>query len=233
MAKANYLGQIRKRMDDLQKEFSALTEAYSLLSSASGTRGRKAILPSLSDLVDSTAVKPGKKAGRPAKPGRPGRPAGSKSKPGSKKPGPKPKTDDAPSKPVKSGRKPGRPAGKVAAKAVAKPAGKRGRPAGKSSGASKGKRSRIGNISGKIIDIVAKGNRFTTNSVITDKLVPLYPGKDRADLGKYISVILANMKARKELIVITVDAKGNKMRSGLWGLPTWFDGGKPKNEFLK
>jgi hypothetical protein len=52
-------------------------------------------------------------------------------------------------------------------------------------------------------------------------------------LGKYISVILANMKSRKELAVVTQDAKGNKMRSGLWGLPTWFEGAKPKVEFLK
>jgi hypothetical protein len=41
------------------------------------------------------------------------------------------------------------------------------------------------------------------------------------------------MKARKELAVVTQDSKGNKMRSGLWGLPTWFDGTKPKAEFLK
>jgi hypothetical protein len=69
--------------------------------------------------------------------------------------------------------------------------------------------------------------------VITDKLTGLYPGKSRSDLGKYISVILANMKARKELSVLTQDAKGNKMRSGLWGLPTWFEGTKPKAEYLK
>ncbi|MFN5295046.1 MAG: hypothetical protein ACK5BL_05905, partial [Flavobacteriales bacterium] len=70
-------------------------------------------------------------------------------------------------------------------------------------------------------------------SVITDKLAGLYPGKSRSDLGKYISVILANMKSRKELAVVTQDAKGNKMRSGLWGLPNWFEGSKPKTEFLK
>ena len=84
-----------------------------------------------------------------------------------------------------------------------------------------------------VVAFVSKNSRFTTNSVITDKLSTLYPGKSRADLGKYISVILSNMKARKELAVVTQDAKGNKMRSGLWGLPTWFDGSKPKVEFLK
>ena len=81
--------------------------------------------------------------------------------------------------------------------------------------------------------MVGKSGRFMTNSQITDRLAALYPNKSRSDLGKYISVILANMKARKELSVVTVDEKGNKMRSGLWGLTTWFDGSKPKNEFLK
>lgn len=103
----------------------------------------------------------------------------------------------------------------------------------KSRGRKSGKRNRIPNLAEKIQEIVGKNSRFTTNSVITDKLAGLYPGKSRSDLGKYISVILANMKARKELAVVTQDAKGNKMRSGLWGLPTWFEGTKPKPEFLK
>ncbi len=227
MAKANYLSQIRKRMDDLQKEFSALSEAHELLSAATGTRGRKAKLPTLGELVNS--VRP--KAKKKSRSGRPGRPPGSKSKPGSKKPGPKPNSSKAAAKspvvkaesktlkaPKAAGKKRGR---KPSSKAVkAKPA-------------VSGKRKRIANVSGKITDIVAKANRFTTNSFITDKLVSLYPDKSRVDLGKYISVILANMKSRKELLVLTTDSKGNKMRSGLWGLPSWFDGSKPKSEFLK
>ncbi|MBX7050853.1 MAG: hypothetical protein K1X54_02345 [Flavobacteriales bacterium] len=185
MAKANYLGQIRKRMDSLRKEYSALTEAYTLLSSASGTRGRKAAIPSLEALVSVASVTNGRKAGKKTKgTGKRGRPAL------------KPK----------------------AAKSVGRPSGKR---------------RRNGNISTKIVDIVTKNNRFTTNSVITDKLVSLYPGKDRAELGKYISVILANMKARKELVVLTTDAQGKKMRSGLWGLPSWVEGNKPKATYLK
>ncbi len=185
MAKANYLGQIRKRMDSLRKEYGALTEAYSLLSSASGTRGRKAAIPSLDELVSATSGTVGRKAAKKSKvKGKRGRPAL------------KPKASKGP-----------------------------GRPSGK--------RRRNGNVSSKIVDIVAKNNRFTTNSVITDKLVPLYPGKDRAELGKYISVILANMKARKELVVLTTDSQGKKMRSGLWGLPSWVEGTKPKAAYLK
>lgn len=185
MAKANYLGQIRQRMESLRKEYGALSEAYSLLSSATGTRGRKAAIPSLDALVAATSEPVSRKAG----------------------------------KKVKGTGKRGRPA--LKSKAV------------KSVGRPSGKRRRNGNVSSKIVDIVAKNNRFTTNSVITDKLVPLYPGKDRADLGKYISVILANMKSRKELVVLTTDAQGKKMRSGLWGLPSWMDGNKPKGSFLK
>jgi len=205
MAKANYLNQIRKRMDDIQQEYTALSEAYQLLSSASGTRGKKATLPGLGEAIVSTVSKSKRK------PGRPGRPAGAKSKAGSKKPGPKPSA----AAPKKAGRPAGRPAKSGNAKS-AKSGGRRNK-----------------NISGKIVEIVSKANRFTTNSNITDKIVSLYPGKDRAELGKYISVILANMKARKELSVITVDAKGKKMRSGLWGLPSWFDGNKPKADYLK
>jgi hypothetical protein len=107
------------------------------------------------------------------------------------------------------------------------------KPAVKSAGKNSGKRNRIPNLAEKIQEIVGKNARFTTNSVITDKLAGLYPGKSRSDLGKYISVILANMKSRKELAVVTQDSNGNKMRSGLWGLPTWFEGTKPKVEFLK
>ncbi len=210
MAKANYLSQIRKRMDDIQQEYSALSEAFQLLSSATGTRGRKPSLPGLGEILAGTTNKVKRRKGKP------GRPAGSKSKPGSKKPGPKLVAGSTAS-PKKAGRPAGRPAGSGKSKSA------------KSSG--DGKRNK--NISGRIVEIVGKANRFTTNSNITDKIVTLYPGKDRAELGKYISVILANMKARKELGVITTDSKGNKMRSGLWGLPSWFDGSKPKAEYLK
>ena len=245
MAKANYLSQIRKRMDDLQKEFSALSEAHRLLAAATGTRGRKANLPTLGEMVTSIQPKAKKKGStgkpgrpsKPGKPGKPGRPPGSRSKAGSKKPGPKPKAAKAKAsaKPTTSKPATSNVEAKVAA-VVSKPRRKKSKASKKPvnvKSAAGGKRKRIGNVSGKITDIVAKANRFTTNSFITDKLVSLYPDKSRTDLGKYISVILANMKSRKELLVLTTDAKGNKMRSGLWGLPSWFDGAKPKTEFLK
>jgi hypothetical protein len=208
MAKSNYLAQIKSRMTELQKEYNALTEAYQLLSTASGTRGRKAASPSLGDVssVPSSYA--------PKKKGKRGRPAGAKNKAAGKAP------KVAAPKAAKG--KPGRPKAAKAAKAakVAKP--------GKT-----GKRSRIPNLSVKIQEMVAKSGRFMTNSQITDRLASLYPNKPRTDLGKYISVILANMKSRKELNVVTVDDKGNRMRSGLWGLTNWFDGQKPKSEFLK
>lgn len=228
MAKANYLSQIRKRMDDLQKEFNALSEAHQLLSAATGTRGRKANLPTLGELVNSIQPKAKKKSST----GRPGRPPGSRSKPGSKKPGPKSKVSK-----VKTSSKVAVSKAETKVAAVVAKSGRKKSKASKKQAKAKsaggGKRKRIANVSGKITDIVAKANRFTTNSYITDKLVSLYPEKSRADLGKYISVILANMKSRKELLVLITDSNGNKMRSGLWGLPSWFDGNKPKTEFLK
>jgi len=254
MAKAIYLAQIRNRMESIQKEYNALSEAYQILQRVGTARGRKAKIPTLHEML-GVEVK--------EKTGKRGRPPGAKNKPGAKKPGPKPKTDspinkvadDARKALVKPGtRKRGRPAKAVKvekAPAAAAPIQKISKPAKKSGAKPKiaakpakkdavkpsskksGKRNRIPNLAEKIQDIVSKNARFTTNSVITDKLSALYPGKSRADLGKYISVILSNMKARKELAVVTQDAKGNKMRSGLWGLPNWFEGTKPKVEFLK
>jgi hypothetical protein len=260
MAKAIYLAQIRNRMESIQKEYNALSEAYQILDRVGSTRGRKAKIPTLQEMLGSEVkVRTGKR----------GRPPGAKNKPGSKKPGPKTKAvkvvasaETKASEEVKKtvvkpiGAKRGRPAKAIKpvkiektqaavasvsksikptaksakSKSVAKPASKAApRPKAKKQGT----RNRIPNLAEKIQEIVSKNARFTTNSVITDKLAGLYPGKSRSDLGKYISVILANMKARKELAVVTQDAKGNKMRSGLWGLPNWFEGTKPKVEFLK
>jgi len=258
MAKAIYLAQIRSRMESIQREYNALSEAYQILQRVDSGRGRKAKIPTLQEMLGAEVkVKTGKR----------GRPPGAKNKPGAKKPGPKPsmvKVAPMPTpkvvvdnkkvvvkpvaakrgRPVKSSKsgvkektnaaaavvsKPAKSEAPVAVKAKAKVATKSAVKAGKKSG----KRNRIPNLAEKIQEIVGKNARFTTNSVITDKLAGLYPGKSRSDLGKYISVILANMKSRKELAVVTQDAKGNKMRSGLWGLPSWFEGSKPKVEFLK
>lgn len=198
MAKAKYLGQIKQRIDQIKKEYAALSQAYELLSSAGGTRGRKAAIPSLEEVVSQISAAPAAKGKR----GRPSKKAA----------------------PVKAKGKRGRPAGKASKSAVKVP---------KPAVAKKGKRARNANLSSTIREIVAKNGRFTTSSQITDKVSSMYPGKDRSELGKYISVILANMKKRRELSVITVDDKGNKMRSGLWGLPTWFDGQKPKSDYIK
>lgn len=137
----------------------------------------------------------------------------------------------APSAPVKKGKR-GRPAGSKNA-ATAKKTGPKTGPKKAAKKTSGGKRRRIGNLSERIIEILTKSNRFMTNSQITDKLVALYPDKDRSYLGKYMSVILSIAKNKKQLSSITKDKKGNKLRSSLWGLPTWFDGNNPKADHLK
>lgn len=258
MAQAIYLAKIRTRMESIQKEYNSLLEAYRILQSVGSSRGRKAFIPSLQQML-GTEVK--------VKTGKRGRPPGAKNKPGAKKTGPKkvsvlPVASSSPIEPalnenvivdqkpvtrkpmaqkktakaVKASKPKATKKGIVkplvkAKKAVEKPAAKKQIKPTKPS--KPGKRNRIPDLAEKIQNIVGSSARFTTNSVITDKLASLYPGKSRSDLGKYISVILANMKARKELAVVTQDAKGNKMRSGLWGLPSWFEGTKPKVEFLK
>lgn len=204
--KVNYLVLIRQRMEGIRKEYTALKEAYAMLEVAASVRGRKVVLPNLEDAVEAP-----RKPGRPAK--AKAKSAGPKRSPGR----PKKAASAAPVQPkTKKAEKPAK------SKKLVAPKLKPGK-----------KRTRIPNLAEHIQELVAKHGRFTTNAQITDKLAVMYPGKSRSDLGKYISVILANMKTRKELAVVTVDAKGNKMRSGLWGLTSWFDGNKPKAEFLK
>lgn len=204
--KVNYLVLIRQRMEGIRKEYTALKEAYAMLEVAASVRGRKVVLPNLEDAIEAP-----RKPGRPAK--AKAKSAGPKRSPGR----PKKAASAAPVQPkTKKAEKPAK------SKKLVAPKLKPGK-----------KRTRIPNLAEHIQELVAKHGRFTTNAQITDKLAVMYPGKSRSDLGKYISVILANMKTRKELAVVTVDAKGNKMRSGLWGLTSWFDGNKPKAEFLK
>jgi hypothetical protein len=131
------------------------------------------------------------------------------------------------SKPAKKGKR-GRPVGSGKKAAPIKQVKRKpGRPKATDNG------GRVGNLSERIVKVITKSNRFMTNSEITNKLVALYPDKDRSYLGKYMSVILSNLKHRKELRGITVDKEGNRMRSALWGLPTWFDGNNGKSEYLK
>jgi hypothetical protein len=208
MAKqVNYLVLIRQRMESIRKEYAALKEAYVMLESAAALRGRKVAIPNLDEVTGA--------------PKKPGRPAKVKVKAGKRSPGrPRKLVEGADAK--QKATKPKKASKPASAKKLVAPKLKPGK-----------KRTRIPNLAEHIQELVAKHGRFTTNAQITDKLAVMYPGKSRSDLGKYISVILANMKTRKELGVVTVDAKGNKMRSGLWGLMTWFDGNKPKSEFLK
>lgn len=142
-----------------------------------------------------------------------------------------PTASAAPAAPAKKGKR-GRPPGSKNAPNAKKTGPKTG-PKKVVKKAAGGKRRRIGNLSERIIEILTKSNRFMTNSQITDKLVALYPDKDRSYLGKYMSVILSIAKNKKQLSSITKDKKGNKLRSSLWGLPTWFDGNHPKADHLK
>lgn len=119
--------------------------------------------------------------------------------------------------------KPGKAAKKAAKKATPKKQGGRGKRDGQ----------RVGDLAGRIVEYITKSNRFVTNAQITDRLVALYPNKDRSYLGKYMSVILSIMKGKKQLSSITKDRSGKKLRSSLWGLPQWFDGNSPKQEYLR
>jgi hypothetical protein len=85
MANANFINQIRQHMDQLQREYAALSEAYRILIASGGGRGRRPSIPSLNMGDGSFPV---------VRTGRRGRPPGAKNKPGYKKPGPKPKNPE-------------------------------------------------------------------------------------------------------------------------------------------
>jgi len=265
MAKNNFLVLIRKRIEEIHKEYSALRNAYETLEKVAGLRGRKVSIPELTDLIKS------EKSSKPVKKGKRGRPRKvsisesiaptneskkPKGKRGRKKLIKSIATKDASSiskkeketikskikSTEKTSKKPvGRPRLNKEIKksestpkatnnisSASKKAPKNSRKSGK-----KGPRTRVPNLASRITEIIKTANRFVTNAEITDKLASTYPSKDKAQLSKYLSVVMAQMKGRKEAGVVVKDHKGKRMRSGLWGLPNWFENGKPKNEFLK
>jgi outer membrane biosynthesis protein TonB len=216
MANHKVLDDIRKEMSKLEKEYKALTEAYNLIASSAGQphAPRSNLSAALSKVSSAPKAKAETKA--PA-------PKTKKEAPAKKEAKPKRAAKTAQS--VKA---------KAAVKATPKVALKKTTNKAAKKSSSKGqKRGRVGNLSSLIQDTISKSGRYMTNSQITDKIVSKYPGKDRSDLGKYISVILAIMKGKKLLACVTVDSQGNRMRSGLWGLPNWFDGAKPRQEYMK
>jgi len=266
MAKNNFLVLIRKRIEEIHKEYSALRTAYDTLEKVAGLRGRKVSIPELSDLLatDKSEKQPKKgKRGRPRKypiteninsinetkkaKGKRGRKKliktslinegsglnttsketskgkeKSASNKASKRPVGRPKLIKVVDKLDKKNKSKSASAPK--AKKSAKKSSKRNQ---------KSPRTRVPNLASRITDIIKVANRFVTNAEITDKLSSTYPSKDKAQLSKYLSVVMAQMKGRKEAGVVVKDNKGKRMRSGLWGLPNWFENGKPKNEYLK
>lgn len=266
MAKNNFLVLIRKRMDEIHREYNALRSAYETLDKVSGLRGRKVVIPDLAKWVgDGENVIPKEKKGKRGRPRK--NPlitaenvkVETKTKKGKRG---RKKTVVAPSKELTSTTKTiakedktpkvalkaelpkkrrGRPKLNKSKEKLAKPVKLKSvksipkvrKPKLRSSVGKKQKRTRVPNLAGRIREIMKEHNRFITNAEITDKLADTYPSKDKVQLSKYLSVVMSQMKGRKEAAVIVKDHKGNRMRSGLWGLPNWFENGKPKNEFLK
>lgn len=266
MAKNNFLVLIRKRIEEIHKEYSALRSAYDTLEKVAGLRGRKVSIPELSELIES------EKSSKPVKKGKRGRPRKvsitesikptnevkkPKGKRGRKKLLKSISTNET-SGIIKKEKENIKSKNKSAEKTSKKPVGRPklnkenkksdsepkttrnnsssvSKKAAKIPRKSKQKapRTRVPNLAGRITDIIKAANRFVTNSEITDKLASTYPSKDKAQLSKYLSVVMAQMKGRKEASVVVKDHKGKRMRSGLWGLPNWFENGKPKNEYLK
>jgi len=236
MAKNNFLVLIRKRIEEIHKEYSALRLAYETLEKVAGLRGRKVSIPDLSGLLDTDKSEKQPKKG---KRGRPRKYPITENK--------NPINETRKSKGKRGRKKLNKSAsivenvgsnkaeifkGKEKPKQVKVPKVKK---SAKSAikRIQKSSRTRVPNLAGRITDIIKGANRFVTNAEITDKLTSTYPSKDKAELSKYLSVVMSQMKGRKEAGVVVKDHKGKRMRSGLWGLPNWFENGKPKNEYLK
>lgn len=105
------LNDIKSEITVLERRIKVLVDAANLIASESAGRGRKTkVTSNLDSLLHELGKKPRKSTGKR------GRPAGSRNKPGAKKPGPK-KKSSAETKPtaVKSGKKRGRPSKKASA----------------------------------------------------------------------------------------------------------------------
>lgn len=231
------LQEIRKQISAREKELTALVQAANLLSATAAGRGRKVLIKSnlasiLADANTEDDAEPGKrKRGRPAGTGK--KKAASK---GTGKRGRPAKNDKAPVAKKGTGKR-GRPPG-TKNKPGAKKTGPKSSNATSTPVKSKpvkknSKRNRVPNLSGKIVELIKDSKKFVSNSHITDQLLALYPGKDRGYMGKYISVILSNMRVKKVLGNVTADAKGTRLPSALWGLSEWFDGKAPRAEYMK
>jgi hypothetical protein len=89
--------------------------------------------------------------------------------------------------------------------------GKRGRPVGTSA-------SLKGNLTQMLNDMVVGKNKFVHSRDIVSGMLKKFPGEDRADFGKKISVLLASLKKQGRLVTYK---DGGYRKNMYWGSPAW------------
>jgi hypothetical protein len=138
-------------------------------------------------------------------------------KPGKKR-GPKPSSEASDKVYKKRGPKPGKKRGP-------KPGGaKKGKPvAGK----------RVDNVNGKILDGMKAAGKMMNNAEIASGLAAYYPQKTKIQVNKYASILLNQLMNDKKVKRTHLDLQGKKLSSYYWGLPNWFDGDKPKGQYMR
>lgn len=95
-----------------------------------------------------------------------------------------------------------------------------------------GKRRRVTGLTTAIQEALKKHGKLMTNSELTNKLASSYPAKTKPELSRYLSIILSNMKAEGIINSHKFDKQGKPTRHGYWGLANWFDGHKPKSNYM-
>jgi len=83
-----------------------------------------------------------------------------------------------------------------------------------------------------IVQLFKKENRLLKTKEIVNLL---YPSIDEATLSEYVitvSGVLTGLRRRKKIKQSKEDKKGNG-KGHFYGLPDWFNGDKPKQEYMK
>ncbi|MDZ4751025.1 MAG: hypothetical protein SGI87_05370 [Flavobacteriales bacterium] len=92
---------------------------------------------------------------------------------------------------------------------------------------------RVDNVNGKILDGLKAAGKMMNNSEIANGLAHYYPQKEKIQLNKYASILLNQLMHDKKVKRTNVDLQGKKLPSYYWGLPNWFDGEKPKAQYMR
>jgi hypothetical protein len=91
----------------------------------------------------------------------------------------------------------------------------------------------VDNVNGKILDGMKAAGKMMNNAEIASGLAAYYPQKTKIQVNKYASILLNQLMNDKKVKRTHLDLQGKKLSSYYWGLPNWFDGDKPKGQYMR